>query len=205
MTPPTGDFDDPNPYVGSDVYRLKATGGDVHLTNEIVAIKAGESVDVPVYFKGSGSVSLTATSESDPSKVAIGTCAPGTVGGTVPPTLSLSVGAASFGAFTPGVTRDYTASTTANVISTAGDATLSVGDPSSTATGRLVNGSFSLPQPLQAKARTTTNPGGALVNVGSGAALLTWAAPASNDAVTIDFAQRIKAADALRRGRTRRR
>ena len=64
------------------------------------------------------------------------------------------------------------------------------------ATGHLVNGSFSLPQPLQAKAHTASNPGGALVNVGSSAApttLLTWAAPVSNDAVTIDFAQRVNA------------
>ena len=36
---------------------------------------------------------------------------------------------ASFGAFQPGVAKDYTASTTANVISTAGDATLSYSDP----------------------------------------------------------------------------
>ena len=50
--------------------------------------------------------------------------------------------AASFGAFTPGVARDYTASTTATVVSSAGDATLSVADPSSTDTGHLVNGSF---------------------------------------------------------------
>ena len=36
----------------------------------------------------------------------------GTVGGTVPATLSLTLGTpATFGAFTPGVTRDYTAST----------------------------------------------------------------------------------------------
>ena len=50
----------------------------------------------------------------------------GSAGGTVPATLSLAIGApnASFGAFTPGVARDYTASTTANVISTAGDAAL---------------------------------------------------------------------------------
>ena len=41
---------------------------------------------------------------------------------------------------------------TANVISTAGDATLSVSDPSSTNTGKLVNGTFALPQKLQAKA-----------------------------------------------------
>ena len=36
----------------------------------------------------------------------------GAVGGTVPATLSLTLGApASFGAFTPGVTKTYTAST----------------------------------------------------------------------------------------------
>ena len=68
----------------------------------------------------------------------------------MPATLALTLGApASFGAFTPGVAKDYTASTTANVISTAGDATLSASDPSSVAPGRLVNGTFSLPQPLQ--------------------------------------------------------
>ena len=47
--------------------------------------------------------------------------APGTVGGDVPPTLSLTLGApATFGAFTPGVAKDYTASTTANVVSHGG-------------------------------------------------------------------------------------
>ena len=71
----------------------------------------------------------------------------------MPATLALTLGApATFGAFTPGVAKTYTASTTANVISTAGDATLSVADPSATATGHLVNGAFSLPQPLQAAA-----------------------------------------------------
>ena len=55
---------------------------------------------------------------------------PGTVGGTVPPTLSLTLGPlALFGAFTPGVDRTYEASTTANVVSTAADAALSVSDP----------------------------------------------------------------------------
>ena len=43
------------------------------------------------------------------------------------------------------------ASTTANVISTAGDAMLSVADPSAAGTGHLVNGTFVLPQPLQAR------------------------------------------------------
>ena len=64
----------------------------------------------------------------------------GSVGGTVPATLSLTLGApATFGAFTPGVAREYTASTTATVISTAGDATLTVADNGANP-GRLVNG-----------------------------------------------------------------
>ena len=79
------------------------------------------------------------------------------VGGTVPATLSLTLGTpAQFGAFTPGVGASYDASTTANVISTAGDATLSVADPSSNATGRLVNGTFSLAAPVQARANAGT-------------------------------------------------
>ena len=57
--------------------------------------------------------------------------------------------------------RDYTASTTANVISTAGDATLAVADPSSTNTGQLVNGAFFLPQKLQASATSIGGTGGA--------------------------------------------
>ena len=130
--------------------------------------------------------------------------APGTVGGTVPATLSLGLGApASFGAFTPGIARDYFAATTANVISTAGDALLSVADPSSTATGHLVNGTFSLPQALQARARNEANTGTAYNNVGSSASplnLLTYAAPISNDAVSLEFKQSIGAADALRTG-----
>ena len=98
--------------------------------------------------------------------------APGDVSGTVPGTLSLAVGApASFGAFTPGVARDLLATTTANVISTAGDAVLSVADPSSFATGSLVNGTFALPRPLQARANSA-NTSTAYNNVGSSASPL---------------------------------
>ena len=126
------------------------------------------------------------------------------VGGTVPATLSLSLGpAAQFGAMTPGVQRTYLASTTANVISTAGDALLSVSDPSSFATGHLVNGTFFLPQPLQARARNAANTGTAYNNVGSSASplnLLSYCAPISNDAVTLQFSQLINANDALRTG-----
>src|SRR6201999_1989887 len=69
----------------------------------------------------------------------------GGVSGEVPPTLALSLGqAASFPAFTPGVDGTYDASTTASVISSAGDGVLSVSDPSSTNTGKLMNGTFTL-------------------------------------------------------------
>src|SRR3954469_18163878 len=79
--------------------------------------------------------------------------ADGTAGGSVPATLSLSLGTpAAFGAFTPGVAKDYTAGSTATVISTAGSALLSVADPAATNTGKLVNGSFALPKVLQASA-----------------------------------------------------
>ena len=48
-----------------------------------------------------------------------------------PATLALTLGTpASFGPFTPGIAKTYESSTTANVISTAGDALLSVADPS---------------------------------------------------------------------------
>ena len=106
------------------------------------------------------------------------------VGGSVPATLALTLGApASFGPFTPGVAREYTASTTATVVSTAGDAALTVTDPSTNAPGRLVNGAFSLPQPLQGLGTVKT-----------------WTAPTSNEAVTVTFKQAIAATDALRTG-----
>jgi hypothetical protein len=132
------------------------------------------------------------------------TLANGTAGGTVGATLSLTLGTpASFGAFTPGITKTYEAATTANVISTAGDALLSVADPSSTATGHLVNGAFSLPQPLQARARNSANTGTAYNNVGSSASplnLLAYDGPVSNDQVALQFSQLINANDALRTG-----
>jgi len=108
------------------------------------------------------------------------TTADGSAGGTVPATLSLSLGApATFGAFTPGVAKTYEASATANVISTAGDATLSVAPQPAF----LANGAFTLPQPLQVAFSKST-----------------WTAPTSNESVTIGFKQPIGANDALRTG-----
>jgi hypothetical protein len=101
------------------------------------------------------------------------------VGGTVPATLALTLGApASFGAFSAGVEKDYTANTTAEVISTAGDAALNVSDP-----GHLTNGAFSLPEPLQVTLSKAS-----------------WTGPVSNDSVAIAFKQHIDADDALRTG-----
>ena len=74
--------------------------------------------------------------------------------------------------------KDYTASTTANVISTAGDAALTVSDP-----GQLMNGTFALPCRWRSRSRKAA-----------------WTAPVSNDAVTIAFKQHIGATDALRTG-----
>jgi hypothetical protein len=126
------------------------------------------------------------------------------VGGNVPATLALSLGApATFAQFTPGVPRDYTAGTTANVISTAGSANLSVADPSSVNTGHLMNGSFFLPQKLQASASSlggTSATGGAVGGSSAPTSLLDYSAPVSNDAVTLTFKQTIGANDALRTG-----
>jgi len=124
---------------------------------------------------------------TDPRLPICWTDADGDVSGTVPATLSLTLGPnVSFGAFTPGVTKEYTATTTANVISTAGDATLSVRDP--TGTGHLVNGAYSLPEPLLVA-------GSALP-----ATVKTYTGPVSNDPVTIAFSQLVKATDGLRTG-----
>jgi hypothetical protein len=133
------------------------------------------------------------------------TFATGTAAGSVPATLSLTLGtAASFGAFTPGVDRNYDAGMTANVISTAGDAALSVSDPSTSATGRLVNGAFSLPEPIQASSTGAGGIGAALAPLssvaGSTLSLLTYAGPVSNGPVTIAFRQHIGGNQALRTG-----
>ncbi len=122
----------------------------------------------------------------------------GTVGGTVPATLSLTLGTpAAFAPFIPGRAADYFATTTANVISTAGDAALSVADPSSNATGRLVNGSFALTERVQAGV------GGTYAAVGGSSSpttIKTWSGPTSNEMVTIGFKQSILANEPLRTG-----
>ena len=130
------------------------------------------------------------------------TTAPGDVGGSVPATLSLSLGApASFGAFTPGVARTYDASTTANVISTAGDAALSVADPElerDRAPGQrrvLAAHAAGGQGGERRRYRRGVRPGR-----GPSTTVLTYAAPVANDAVTVSFQQAIGATDALAHG-----
>ena len=119
--------------------------------------------------------------------VDVPTTVPSDVTATVPKTLGLTLGApATFGAFTPGVANTYTASTTANVISTMPDAALSVMDPSSVAPGFLVNTGTPLPQGMRARATNTANPNTAFANItGNPLTLLTYSGPISNDAVSI--------------------
>ncbi len=125
------------------------------------------------------------------------------VGATVPATLGLTLGTpGAFGAFQPGVEKDYSAGTTANVITTAGDAALSVADPAANAPGHLVNGTFSLPSAVQAKASSPAGTGSTAFAAVSATplTLLTYSDPVSNDPVTITFNQHIGQSDALRTG-----
>jgi hypothetical protein len=130
------------------------------------------------------------------------TTANGDVGGNVPATLALSLGSpASFGAFSLGVAHDYDANMTASINSSAGDATLSVADPSANAPGHLVNGAFSLASALQANASSPHGSGGAPAPVSDSAStLLTYAGPVSTEPVTLGFRQHIGATDPLRTG-----
>jgi sugar lactone lactonase YvrE len=111
------------------------------------------------------------------------------VGGTVEPALNLTLSdGGRFASFTPGVTRTYTTTVAADVISTAGDATLTVTDPSPKAPGHLVNGEYALAQPLM----VADSPMPATVK--------TWTAPVSHDPVTIALSQTIGATEPLRTG-----
>ncbi len=135
------------------------------------------------------------------------------VGGETPPTLVLTLGTpGAFTQFIPGLAREYTTTMTASVTSTAENASLSVADPSATATGRLVNGAFSLAAPLQASASSTLNdpaavppltvpaPAGPVGGAASPLQLLTYNTPVGLDVATLTFKQSIGQTEALRTG-----
>jgi Glycosyl hydrolases family 32 C terminal len=155
-----------------------AQGGERTIADQVYPAPGSDGVKV---FATGGTATLETLDISELRSTwgALQTTAPSGVGGTVPATLSLALGApASFGAFQPGVTREYTAATTATVTSTAGDAALTVSDP-----GHLANGAFALPEPLR-------------VDVAPAA----WTGPVSNAPVAIAFKQLVKSTDALRTG-----
>ncbi|MBE2315964.1 ThuA domain-containing protein [Solirubrobacter sp. CPCC 204708] len=125
----------------------------------------------------------------------------GTVGGSVPATLALSLsGTPSLGVFTPGVDQTYSTEVGANVISTAGDARLSVSDAGPNP-GHLVNGAFVLPKPLKVGATSTAGTGTALTALGAAAtSVLTYNGPVTNDQPKLQFSQEIGRTDPLRTG-----
>ena len=121
----------------------------------------------------------------------------GAAGATVPATLALTLGSsAGFGAFTPGVAKDYEASTSANVISTAGDAALTRGRPGARHAGPA------------GERRVLARPAGAGGGVRARSrrsaprplTLHTYSGPVSNDPLTIRFKQTIGASEPLRTG-----
>ncbi|WP_028064916.1 NHL repeat-containing protein [Solirubrobacter soli] len=113
---------------------------------------------------------------------------PGGTGGSVAPALAVTLAGGGFGSFTPGVARTYKATIAADVLSTGGDAALTVSDPSPTAPGRLVNGAFALQQPLLVAGSPLP------------ATAKTWQAPVAHDPVAIELAQSIGANEPLRTG-----
>jgi PKD repeat protein len=117
------------------------------------------------------------------------------IGSDVAPTLGLTLGPVTpFAGFVPGVDRDYTSTMTAAVVSTAGDAKLTVNDPGATKPGFMSNGAYSPSQPLQVRSGT-----GAFG--GLPATLRTYSAPTGRDIVPVEFKQSITATDGLRSGR----
>jgi hypothetical protein len=187
-------------WVAENRYKNAGTADFIALTKRIAAEKAGFEASnlakLDTYFQQW--LYTPAKPTMTPAVFFASTSTPGDVGGTVPPTLALSVSpAASFGAFTPGLAKDYTTSAIATVTSTAAEAALTVSDKSATAPGHLVNGAFALPRAVQARAL----PDGVHGAVGGAPlALRSYGAPVANDATTLEFKQSIGATDPLRTG-----
>jgi len=123
---------------------------------------------------------------------------PSNLSGSVPATLALTIGNASFGTFTPGEAREYSTTLDATVTSTGADAALSVLDASNHAPGRLVNGANALRSAVQ----INTN-GGAFTPLRADngpLALASWTEPISSRKVALGFKQSIAADEGLRTG-----
>jgi hypothetical protein len=166
-------------------YRLDGGAWATYTAEATVSAPGAHTLE----YRGTNAAGTTAV-QSKAFTIGSVTDTPGSIGGLVPATLALTLGApATFGPFTPGVAKDYTADTAATVTSTAGDAALSVspvsagGLTTAALAGHLTNGSFALPEALQVSFSKAT-----------------WTAPVANDPVTITFKQHIGSGDALRTG-----
>jgi hypothetical protein len=169
------------PNVRAEVYDVKFTGDGVKV------LRHREDIDgVPGVPPFPGE-SETQTTEDAP------------VGGSVPATLGLELGPApTLGPFVPGTAKDYTGTVTATTTTSAAIASLTVTDPGANP-GHLVNGAYTLPQPLQVRATDATAQN-AFAPLTAPVNLVTYTGPVSNDAVTVEFKQPIGAADGLRTG-----
>jgi sugar phosphate isomerase/epimerase len=129
-----------------------------------------------------------------------------TVGGDVPSVLQLSVSpSTSFGTFVPNLTQAYTTALSATALATTGNAELAVSDASTTAPGHLVNGAFSLPSALGARALAlgdpTSTPYTSLSETAATPVTLkSWSSPIAATALTVGLRQQIAASDVLRAG-----
>ena len=126
-------------------------------------------------------------------------------GGSVDSALELKFsGPASFGAFTPGVAREYLTTAAPTITSTAGNVALTVHDPATSGVGRLINGPSTLTQALQVYLSngtgSTAGPGGAVGGAAAPTAIATWAAPVTNREFTLQFRQLVNANENLRSG-----
>jgi|1185.fasta_scaffold27207_2 hypothetical protein len=191
---------------GAAVSVSYACTDDVAVLDCAGTLANGATLDTSV--AGPGSFTVTAHDTAGNPKTVTNTYNvveqdPGDVGGSTPATLSLTLGSAgALGPFVPGTAKDYTATLAARVISTAANATLTVADPSTTAPGHLVNGSYVLAQALKASAASangTSAPPAAIGTPDAPTTLETWS-DVANDDVTITLTQPIAATDLLRTG-----
>jgi hypothetical protein len=126
------------------------------------------------------------------------------VGNGTPTVMSLTLaGNLGFEPFMPGVAKTYETITNAVVNSTAADMSVSVYDPSSSFTGRLVNGSSALSSRLEVHgggSGATVLAGGPVGSASAPTPVVSYSAPQSNRALPLLFRQSIGATQALRAG-----
>jgi len=127
------------------------------------------------------------------------------IGGTVEGTMGLSLpSATTFGPFTPGIAKWYEANVVATITSNYNDTSLSVYDPATTNTGRLVNGARALATPLTIKlasgTQATALAGGPVGGAAAPTPILSYSAPQTNRTATLFFQQQIAANEVLAAG-----